>query len=83
MDKVKNWLYGVISGLVSKPEEIEIVASMDEQGVLFSVNVANEDMGKIIGAKGAISSNIRSLLHCVGYINDMRATMKIKEPLNL
>jgi len=83
MDKVKNWLHNVISGLVSKPEEVEIEASMDEQGVLFSVSVAKEDMGKIIGAKGAIASNIRSLLHCVGYINDIRASLKIKEPLNL
>jgi len=48
MDKVKNWLRGVLSGLVSRPEEIEIVSSMDEQGVLFSVSVAKEDMGKIM-----------------------------------
>ena len=83
MDKVKNWLNGVISGLVSNPDKVEISVKSDEMGVLFSVSVASEDMGKIIGTKGAIAGNIRSLLNCVGYLNDMRASLKILEPQGL
>lgn len=77
MEELKNWLENIISGLVANPEEITISAKQDEQGTLFLVSVAKDDMGKIIGKHGNISNNIRSLLLSAGYIKDIRASMKI------
>ena len=79
-DKISEWLKNVISILVAKPDEIKITRTSDEQGVLFTVKVADEDTGKIIGKKGNIATAIRTLLRSAGYHDDMRASMKVDVP---
>ena len=79
MDKEKlgEWLITVISALVTEPEKVVVTHSVDEQGVLFLVKVSPEDIGKVIGRKGAIAGAIRTLLRSAGFFGDMRASMKV------
>lgn len=77
---LEDWLRNTISGLVEYPDRIEIVKSIDEQGLLFTVKVASEDMGKLIGRKGVIAISLRTLLRYAGNMVDARASMKIVEP---
>ena len=49
-------------------------------GVLLTLTVAREDMGKIIGREGATAKAIRSLLHVVGMTESARISLKINEP---
>jgi hypothetical protein len=79
-NKITDWLISVIGGLVSKPEAIEVTKTTDEQGVLFSVKVAKEDAGKVIGKQGVIANAIRTLLRSAGYMQEMRASMKVDVP---
>ena len=79
-DKLTDWLISILGGLVSKPDEVEVNRTQDEQGVLFTVKVAKEDAGKVIGKGGVIANAIRTLLRSAGYMEDVRASMKINAP---
>ena len=79
-DQLTEWLTLVIGGLVSKPDEVKVSRINDEQGVLFTVTVAKEDVGKVIGKKGTIAQAIRTLLRSAGFLRDVRASMKVDAP---
>jgi hypothetical protein len=49
-------------------------------GVLLTLDVHAEDMGKIIGRSGNTAKAIRTLLRVVGMKNDARVNLKINEP---
>ncbi len=70
----------VVKGLVDKPEAVKIEKRIDEMGVLLTLDVSPEDMGKVIGRQGATAKAIRTLLRVVGMKSNARVNMKIKEP---
>ena len=49
-------------------------------GVLLTLKVAKDDMGKIIGKSGQTAKALRTLLRIVGSKNDARVNLKIVEP---
>ena len=49
-------------------------------GVLLTLSVDSEDMGKIIGRQGNTAKAIRVLLRIVGMKNNARLNLKINEP---
>lgn len=49
-------------------------------GVLITLDVGAEDMGKIIGRDGATAKALRTLLRVVGMKNNARVNLKINEP---
>lgn len=80
-DPVVAYLEMTIKALVDKPDDVKIVKTIDEMGVLMTVDVDGEDMGKLIGRKGATAKSIRTLLRVVGMKHSQRVNMKINEPL--
>ncbi len=80
MEQDKQFLEYVVKALVEKPDEVKITRSVDEMGVLMTLLVAPEDMGKIIGRQGNTAKAIRTLLRVVGMKNDARVNLKINEP---
>ena len=76
----KDYLEFVVKGLVDNPKDVKIGREVDEMGVLLTLDVHPEDMGKIIGKKGNTAKSIRSLLRVVGMKNRARVTLKINEP---
>lgn len=74
------FLEQVIHALVEKPEKVEINRTVDEMGVLLTLKVDQEDMGKIIGRDGNTAKAIRTLLRVVGMKNNARVNLKINEP---
>jgi hypothetical protein len=49
-------------------------------GVLLTLDVHAEDMGKIIGRSGNTAKAIRTLLRVVGMKHEARVNLKINEP---
>ena len=43
-----------VKNLASKPNDVKIVRTVDEMGVLYTVSVAQEDVPKIIGKEAAL-----------------------------
>lgn len=70
----------VVKALVDHPEQVRIGRTVDEMGVLLTLDVHPEDMGKIIGRSGNTAKAIRTLLRVVGMKNNARVNLKINEP---
>ena len=70
----------LIKSLVDNPNDVKITRTVDEMGVLLSLDVNAADMGKIIGREGNTAKAIRTLLRIVGMKNNSRVNLKISEP---
>ncbi len=80
MENDVKFLEFVVKSLVEKPEDVKITRTVDEMGVLMSLDVNKDDMGKIIGREGNTAKAIRTLLRVVGMKNNARVNLKINEP---
>ncbi len=80
MEKDQAFLESVIKALVDHPEAIKVNRAVDEMGVLLTLDVHPEDMGKVIGRSGNTAKAIRTLLRVVGMKNNARVNLKISEP---
>lgn len=80
MEQDKDFLEYVIKALVDHPKDVKIDRVVDEMGVLITLDVNPEDMGKIIGRNGNTAKSIRTLLRVVGMKNHARVNLKINEP---
>ncbi len=67
----------VVKSLVSKPDAVKIERRIDEKGVLLELTVDPEDLGRVIGKRGATAQSIRTLLRALGTKNDARYNLKI------
>ncbi|MFH1610474.1 MAG: KH domain-containing protein [Patescibacteria group bacterium] len=70
----------VVKSLVDNPNDVKVEKSVDEMGVLLSLNINPADMGYVIGRKGQNARAIRTLLRLVGARNNARVNLKIVEP---
>ncbi len=79
-DQDKQFVEFVLKTIVDNPDDVQVDRTVDEMGVLLTVTVNPEDMGKVIGKSGQTAKAIRSLLKVVGAKHDARVNMKIIEP---
>lgn len=77
----QQFLEYVIKALVDDPSSVKITRSVDEMGVLLTLDISAADMGKIIGRQGNTAKSIRTLLRVVGMKNNSRVNLKINEPV--
>lgn len=80
MNDDKAFLEYVVKALVDNPNDVKIDRTVDEMGVLVSLTVHKDDMGKIIGRQGNTAKAIRTLLRVIGMKNNARVNLKINEP---
>src|SRR5476649_1664457 len=67
----------IVKSLVSKPDEVKIERRIDEKGVLLELSVDPEDLGRVIGKRGATAQSLRTLLRALGTKQDARYNLKI------
>ena len=67
----------IVKTLVNNPDKVNIDRAIDEKGVLLSHSVDPEDVGRVIGRRGATAQSIRTLLRALGTKNDARYNLKI------
>jgi predicted RNA-binding protein YlqC (UPF0109 family) len=79
--KDQEFVEYVVKALVENPDQVKVERRVDEMGVLITLDVAQDDMGKVIGRDGATAKAIRTLLRVVGMKNNARVNLKINEPL--
>lgn len=82
MEPYHAFLDTVIKALVDHPEDVKIVQTQDNFGVLLTVTIHPDDMGKVLGRKGKmITEAIRPLTKAVGYKHSANVSVKITEPV--
>ncbi|MFA6432694.1 MAG: KH domain-containing protein [Candidatus Paceibacterota bacterium] len=81
MNTDQQFLEYVVKALVDSPDEVKTVRTVDEMGVLLTLECSAADMGKIIGRQGNTAKSIRTLLRVVGMKNNSRVNLKINEPI--
>jgi uncharacterized protein len=67
----------IVKSLVGNPDAVVIERRIDEKGVLLELTVDPEDLGRVIGKRGATAQSLRTLLRALGTKNDARYNLKI------
>ncbi|MEK7201906.1 MAG: KH domain-containing protein [Patescibacteria group bacterium] len=82
MDPYHAFLDYIIKAFVDHPEDVKIVQTLDKNGVLLTLTVHADDMGKVLGSKGKfIEEVIRPIVRVVGYKHNARVSVLVDEPV--
>ena len=76
---MKELLFAIVEGLVSDPSSIRITEDeVNEEGVIvLHLNVAADDMGRVIGKQGRIAKAIRTLMRAAAAREDRKIAVEI------
>ncbi len=80
MEKDQEFVEYVVKAIVDHPEDVKTERRVDEMGVLITLKVNPEDLGKVIGKKGQTINAIRTVLRVIGIKNKARINLKLEEP---
>ena len=69
----------IVSALVSKPDKVRVERVVDERGVLLTLHVDDEDLGRVIGRKGSTAQSLRVLLRALGSKNEAHYNLRIAD----
>ncbi len=72
----------IVKSLVSKPDAVVIQRRIDEKGVLLELTVDADDLGRVIGKRGATAQSLRTLLRALGTKNEARYNLKIVDVID-
>lgn len=76
----QEFLEYVVKAIVNHPDEVKTTRTVDERGVLITLDLSPTDMGYVIGRRGQTARAVRTLLKVVGAKNNARVNLKINEP---
>lgn len=67
----------IVKSLVEHPDDVSVERSVDEKGVLLTLTVNPDDLGRVIGRRGSTAQSLRTLLRALGTKNSARYNLKI------
>ena len=78
---MKDLLYAIAAGLVEDKSAINITEDApDEEGVIvFHLNVAPDDMGRVIGKQGRIAKALRTVVKAAASRENKKVSVDIVE----
>lgn len=76
---MKELLISITAGLVENPDAINVtVDEPNEEGVIvYHLNVAEGDMGRVIGKQGRIAKAIRTVMRAAANRNNQKIAVEI------
>ena len=75
-----EFLENIVKPLVADPDAVKVEQVNDDRGVLLVLNVAQADMGRVLGKGGEMADSIRRVLRGYGFNINARISMRIQEP---
>jgi len=76
---MKETLTYILQAIVDSPDAV-LVEEQDEEGTIhFTVTVAKEDMGKVIGKEGKVIRSIRNIMKIRAIKEDKRINITLAE----
>jgi len=76
----KGFIEYLLKKILDNPEDIKVVRTIDDLGVLITVEVNQNDMGTLIGKNGQTAKSIRTILRIIGSKQNERVNLKIIDP---
>lgn len=67
----------IVKSLVENPDDVAVDRIVDEKGVLLTLTVNPDDLGRVIGRCGGTAQSLRTLLRALGTKNTARYNLKI------
>ena len=67
----------IAQSLVDHPDEVVVTETEKENGVLIELQVASDDMGKVIGKQGRIAKAIRTVVKAAASKEDKKVIVEI------
>ncbi|CDM64553.1 KH domain-containing protein [Pyrinomonas methylaliphatogenes] len=74
---VKDAVEMVVKALASDPEAVKVQASERDRAVTIEVQVAAQDLGRIIGRQGRTAQALRTVLQAAGEKHKRRYVLQI------
>ena len=76
----QQFLEYMVKEIVAHPDDVRTERTVDEKGVLITLAVHPDDMGRVIGRMGETARAIRTMLRIVGAQHEASVHLKILEP---
>lgn len=80
MEADQQFVETLVRAIVNNPNDVKSTRTIDERGVLITLDINSTDMGYVIGRQGQTARSIRTLLKIVGAKHNARVNLKINEP---
>lgn len=77
MTAIKDMVEYIAKSLTDEPEAVRVSESVGETVIMIEMNVASEDMGRMIGRKGRTINAIRSLARILGAKMNKKVSVEI------
>jgi predicted RNA-binding protein YlqC (UPF0109 family) len=74
---MKELVEYIAKSIVDEPEQVDVTEGFGD-GVVLTLHVAPNDMGKVIGKQGRIASAMRALLKVAAIKQGTRITLNIE-----
>lgn len=81
MEADQQFVETLVKAIVNNPDDVKTTRTIDERGVLITLDVNPTDMGYVIGREGQTARSVRTLLKIVGAKHNARVNLKINEPV--
>ena len=75
---MKELVEVIASALVDNPSEVVVTETETEEGIVLSLTVAPDDMGKVSGKQGRIAKAIRTVVRAAGSKGDKKIMVDIQ-----
>ena len=76
---MRDFLEFITKHLVDNPDQVKIAFEEKENKAIFTLSVAEQDVGKVIGRKGRTAQAMRTLLAAVAAKEGKRAILEIND----
>lgn len=75
--EIKQTLEDLAKKLVDKPGELQIKMNEGDQTVVYELRCAKDEIGKVVGKKGAMAEALRTILKSLSAKQRIRAVLEI------
>ncbi len=77
---MRDFILLIVKQIVNNPEQVELTENVNEMGAfLYTLKVAPEDMGIIIGKEGKTIKSLRNLIKSKAIIDGTRVNLELHE----
>jgi predicted RNA-binding protein YlqC (UPF0109 family) len=75
---LKEVLYGIARAIVDNPDEVKVTEAEDDDIITLTLNVAESDMGLVIGRQGRIAKAIRTVMKAAASTVSKKVNVEIR-----